>query len=171
MPNNRVYWPIEQVAIKANTVAPTGDVAPVNSRRYITGGLASGVNEVGDRWEVPRGLQSAGMTTTFNLGQIEIYENSERQPDVELTLSKAVDGSKPLFFMVTDPTQANDIVARTSNYKIDVAMEIYPDSQFRATGRPISIVTASGMVISNISYTFPVDGFVTEDVTLVGNDK
>lgn len=177
MPNNRVYWAIEQVAIKANSVAATGDVAAVNARRYITGALASGVNEVGNKWEVPRGLQSAGMTTTFNLeqvfqiGQVEVYEQSERQPDVEITLSKAIDGSKPLFFMVTDPTQANDIVARTSNYKVDVAMEIYPDSQFRATGRPVSIMTGSGMVISNISYTFPVDGFVTEDVTLVGNDK
>jgi hypothetical protein len=177
MVNNRVFWAIEQVAIKANSIAATGDVAPVNSRHFITGGLASGINEVGNKWEVPRGLQSAGMTTTFNLeqvfqlGQVEIYENSERQPDIEMTLSKAIDGSKPLFFMVTDPTQANDIVARTQSYKVDVAMEIYPDSQFRATGRPISIVTASGMVISNISYTFPVDGFVTEDVTLVGNDK
>ncbi len=177
MVNSRVYWPIEQVAIKANSIAATGDVAAVNSRKYSTGGLASGVNEVGNRWEVPRGLQSAGMTTTFNLeqifqiGQVEVYEQSERQPDIELTLSKAIDGSKPLFFMVTDSTQANDIVARTSNFKVDVAMEIYPDSQFRATGRPISIVTGSGMVISNISYTFPVDGFVTEDVTLVGNDK
>ena len=178
MANNRVYWPIEQVAIKANSLtAASGSVAPVNSRQYITGALASGVNEVFSRWEVPRGLQSAGMTTTFNLeqvfqiGQVEIYENSERQPDIEMTLSKAIDGSKPLFFMITDPSQANDIVARTSNYKVDIAMEIYPDSQFRATGRPISIVTASGMVVSNISYTFPIDGFVTEDVTLVGNDK
>ena len=60
MVNNRVFWAIEQVAIKANSIAATGDVAPVNSRHYITGGLASGINEVGNRWEVPRGLQSAG---------------------------------------------------------------------------------------------------------------
>jgi hypothetical protein len=177
MPNNRVYWPIEQVAIKANSIAGTGDVAAFNARRFITGGLASGINEVGNKWEVPRGLQSAGMTTTFNLeqvfqiGQVEVYEQSERQPDIEITLSKAIDGAKPIFFMVTDPTQANDIVARTSSFKVDVAMEIYPDTQFRATGKPISICTGSGMVISNLSYTFPIDGFVTEDVTLVGNDK
>lgn len=177
MVNNRVFWALEQVAIKANTVAPTGDVAPFNSRQYITGSLASGVSEVGNRWEVPRGLQSAGMSTTFNLeeifqlGQVEVYEYSERQPDVEVTMSKVIDGSKPLFFMVTDPSQANDIVARTANYKVDVSMQIYPDTQYRATGRPVSIVTASGMVVSSVSYTFQVDGPVTEDVTLVGNDK
>lgn len=175
--NNRVFWAIEQVAIKDNAAPPTGAVAPVNSREYSTGPLASGIDEVGGLWEVPRGVQSAGISTTFNLeqvfqlGQVELYEYSERQPDIEVTMSKAIDGSKPLFFMVTDPTQANDIVARTANYRVDMAMQIYPDTQFRATGRPQSIVTASGMYVSNVSYTFPIDGFVTEDITLVGNDK
>jgi hypothetical protein len=32
-------------------------------------------------------------------------------------------------------------------------------------------VTASGAYLSNVAYTFPIDGAVTEDVTLVGNDK
>lgn len=175
--NNRIFWAIEQVALKDNTAPPTGAVASLNSREYITGALASGVDEVGGLWEVPRGLQSMGMSTTFNLeqvfqlGQVELYEYSERQPDIEVTLSKVIDGTKPLFFMVTDPTQANDIVARTNNYQVDIALQIYPDSQFRATGRPQSIVTASGMYVSNFSYTFPIDGMVTEDVTLVGNDK
>lgn len=177
MVNNRVFYAIEQVAIKDNAAAATSGVAPLNSREYITGPMASGVDEVLGLWEVPRGLQSAGMSTTFNLeqvfqlGQVEIYEFSERQPDIEVTLSKAVDGSKPLYFMVTDPTQANDIVARTVNYRADLTMQIYPDSQFRATGKPVSIVTASGLYVSSVSYTFPVDGFVTEDITLVGNDK
>jgi len=175
--NNRVFYAIEQVAIKDNSAPPTGAVASLNSRKYITGALASGVNEVNSKWEVPRGLQSIGMSTTFNLeqvfqlGQVELYEYSERQPDIEVTMSKAIDGTKPLFFMVTDPNAGNDIIARTANYRVDVALQVYPDTQFRATGRPKSIVTASGMYLSNVSYTFPIDGFVTEDITLVGNDK
>jgi hypothetical protein len=175
--NNRVFYAIEQIAIKDNAASPTSSVAPTNAREFATGLLASGVDQVAGLWEVPRGLQSAGMTTTFNLeqvfqiGQVEIYEYSERQPDIEMTLSKAIDGSKPLFFMITDPSQGNDIVARTANYRIDVSMQIYPDTRFRATGNPVSICTASGMYVSNFSYTFPADGFVTEDVTLVGNDK
>lgn len=175
--NNRVFYAIEQIAIKDNAASPTSSVAPVNSREYSTGALASGVDEVAGLWEVPHGLQSAGMTTTFNLeqvfeiGQVEIYEYSERQPDIEMTLSKAIDGSKPLFFMLTDPSQGNDIVARTADFKVDVTMQIYPDTRFRATGRPVSICTVSGAYLSNISYTFPADGFVTEDATLISNDK
>jgi len=177
MNNNRVWWAIEQVAIKDNAAPPTGAVAPVNSREFSTGPLASGVDQVGGLWEVPRGLQSIGMSTTFNLeqvfqlGQAEIYEYSERQPDIEVTMSKVIDGTKPLFLMLTNPAGANDIVARTASYRVDVTLQIYPDTQFRATGRPVAIVTASGAYLSNVAYTFPIDGAVTEDVTLVGNDK
>lgn len=178
MPNNsRVWWAIEQVAIKDNAAPPTGAVANLNAREFSTGALASGVDQVGGLWEVPRGMQSISMTTTFNLeqvfqlGQAEIYENSERQPDIEVSMSKAADGTKPLFLMLTDPAGANDIVARTASYRSDISLQIYPDSQYRATGKPQAIVTASGVYLSNVSYTFPVDGFVTEDVTVVGNDK
>lgn len=177
MVNNRVFYAIEQLAIKDNAAAPTSGVAPRNAREFATGILASGVDQVAGLWEVPRGVQSAGMSTTFNLeqvfqlGQVELYEYSERQPDIELTMSKVVDGSKPLFFMVTDPSAANDIVAKANNYRLDVQMSIYPDTQFRATGKPVSVVTASGMYVSSVTYTFPVDGAVTEDITLVGNDK
>lgn len=175
--NNRVWWAIQQLAIKDNAASPTSSVAPLNSREFATGALASGVDQVGGLWEVPRGTQSVGMSTTFNLeqvfqlGQAELYEYSERQPDIEVTISKVIDGTKPLFFMVTNPAAGNDIVARTAAYRVDAALQIYPDTQYRATGRPQAIVTASGAYVSNVAYTYPIDGAVTEDVTLVGNDK
>ena len=46
------------------------------------------------------GLQSVGMTTNFNLeqafqlGQLEIFENIEGTPDVEVTLEKVLDGNR-----------------------------------------------------------------------------
>lgn len=177
MPNSRVIWSVQQIAIKNNAGAPTGEVASFRARHYITGALASGVNEVSGIWEVPRGLQSCGVDTTFNVeevfqyGQIEVYEQSERQPDITVNLSKAMDGTKPLWFMVTDPAQGNDLVARTASYKCDVALQIYRDTQFRATGAPLSIMTGSGMFVSSHTFTFPIDGFSTEDCTLIGNDK
>lgn len=177
MSNRRVFYAIQQVSIKDNAAPPTGAVAPLNAREYITGPLASGVDEVGGLWEAPRGVQSAGVTTTFQLeevfqlGQVEVYEQSEREPQVEMTFSKALDGSKPLFFMLTDPSQANDIVARTADFKVDVALQIYSDTKFRATGKPLSIMTVSGALLSSYSLTYPVDGFVAEDATVIANDK
>jgi len=124
-----------------------------------------------------RGAQSVGMTTTFNfeqvfqLGQVEIYEYVELEPEVEFTIEKILDGTKPMFFSTTGPRGATTLVARTADYKVDVAVPVYSDSQTRATGLPISMVYGSGMFLSSISYTFPVDGNFTESITLVGNDK
>lgn len=178
MPNRRTFYAIEQVAIKDNAAAPTNSVSPLNAREYASGLFAcDAVDEVGGLWEVPRGLQSVAMSTSFNretvfqLGQVELYEYSERQPDIEVTLEKIIDGTKPLWFMLTDPA-SRDLVGKTAFYRSDVILNIYSDTQFRAdTSDPLSTVVASGMYLSNVTYTFPVDGAVTESVTLVGNDK
>lgn len=177
MANVRTFYAIQQVAIKNNASAATTAVAPTNSVHYITGPLASGLNQVTGRWEAPRGVQSVGMTTNFNLeelfelGQVEVYEQSERQPEIEIQVSKVIDGSKPFFLMASDSNQGNDIIARTQNYKSDIAFSIYPDTQFRATGKPLTVNMVSGAYISSVSYTFPIDGPVTEDITLISNDK
>jgi len=178
MSNRRTFYAIEQVAIKDNAVAPTNSVAPLHAREYASGLFAcDAVDEVAGLWEVPRGTQSMSMSTNFNretvfqLGQVELYEYSERQPDIEVTLEKIIDGTKPLWFMLTDPG-FTDLVGKTAFYRSDIIMNIYSDTQFRAnTATPLSTVLASGMYLSTVTYTFPIDGAVTESVTLVGNDK
>jgi hypothetical protein len=168
MPNNRVFYAIHSVAIKDNAAAGTNEVVPIQP----------GVDvDPSGRWEVVRGAQSVGMTTTFNfeqvfqLGQIEVYEYVELEPEIEFTVERVLDGTKPLWFMTTGPRGSVSLVARTADYKVDVAVPVYSDTQTRATGLPISMVYGSGMFLSSISYTFPVDGNFTESITLVGNDK
>jgi len=178
MPNNRTFYALQQVAIKPNASGATNSVAPLHARNYGSGIFAAvGVDEVLGLWEVPRGVQSVAVTTNFNreetfqLGQVELYEYSERQPDVELTIEKIVDGTKPLWLMLTDP-QFRDLVGATANYRTDIAFNIYADTQTRANqNTPLSAMTASGMYVSAATMTFPVDGAVTESVTLIGNDK
>lgn len=178
MSNNRTFYALQQVAIKPNASGATNATAPINARNYGSGILApDAVNEVEGMWEVPRGMQSISVSTNFNreevfqLGQVELYEYSERQPDVELTLEKVIDGTKPLWLMLTDP-RFTDLVGRTAVYRSDIIFSIYPDTQFRANqNSPLSSMLASGMYLSSATYTFPVDGTVTESITLVGNDK
>jgi len=176
--NKRVFYAIQQLAIKDNRGAGTNEVAPWNSKSFPPGVMSSGVEEVWKKWEVPRGIQSVGMSTTFNLeqmfelGQVEIYEQSERQPDVEMTINKVLDGTKPLWFMVVEPSGSNNnLIGKTANFRCDAILNIYSDANFRATGNPVSACVGSGMYISSITYTFPVDGACTEEITLVGNDK
>jgi len=127
-------------------------------------------------WEVVHGVQSVGVTTNFSLeqvfefGQIEIYENVEALPELEVTVERVLDGTKPMWFMVTDETKTtlNEAVA---NYKPDIGLNIYSDAQNRASGTVQRFMFMSGMFISNATYTYPVDGNFTEAITLVGNDK
>jgi hypothetical protein len=150
-------------------------------------------NTEGEAEQFPKGLQSVGITTNFNLeqvfqlGQLEIYDNVENVPDVEVSLQKIADGSKFLYPICVEGTGTSaatvgdafkkDIGAVSTN-RVEVALRIYKDTstdafQDNALGseKPYGVVTCSGMYLSSVAYTIPVEGFITEDVTLVGNSK
>jgi len=156
MANNRIYYAIQQVE------------------------LGTGVSRT-----VVHGLQSAGITTNFNLeqvfelGQLAIYQNVEEVPDIEVTLNKVLDGYPLLYVLATEAGAGinSDLVANApdlagrQNARVDMRLSIYPDTGVSAAGNSTTAVNCSGMYVSSVSYTFPVDGNFTEDVTLVGNDK
>lgn len=159
--NNRIYY-----ASQAVQLLPTNSDA---TSHY-------------SEWTVPQGLQSVGMTTNFNLeqvfqlGQLELYDNLEGVPEVEVTLNKVVDGTPPLYFICTNGTgvwpYANGAeIATLVNNRVHFRLGIWPDNVTAATGAPAHQVTCSGMYLSRFSYTIPVDGNVTEEITLVGNSK
>jgi len=127
-------------------------------------------------WEVPLGVQSASISTNFSLedvftlGQLDAYENVEGIPEIEVTIERVLDGTKPLWMMVTDANYS-DLKGSTASYKSDLAVSIYPDTQSSASGTPDSTVTCSGMVINSYSISMGTDGNFTESVTLEGTDK
>ena len=162
MANKRIYYAIQQVRIGDSD---TSSLLPVH------------------------GLQTVGMTTNFNLeqvfeiGQLEIYQNQEEIPDIEVTLNKVLDGYAGIYTMATENGAKNITASQAvsptltgrQNARCDLELAIFPDSEVSATGNSVnsdySVVRCSGMYVSSVSYTFPVDGNFTEDVTLVGNDK
>jgi len=79
MANNRIYYAIQQVEL----------------------GHAGGKEAV-------HGLQSAGITTNFNLeqvfelGQLSIYQNVEGIPDIEVALNKVLDGYPLIYVLATE---------------------------------------------------------------------
>jgi len=127
-------------------------------------------------WEVPFGVQSVSIGTTFNLedvfhlGQLDAYENREGLPEIEITTERVFDGTKPIWLMATDP-EFTSLKGKTAKYKTDVALNIYPDTQDSSFGTPDSTCIGSGMVVSSYSISLPTDGNFTETLTLVGNDK
>jgi hypothetical protein len=153
MANKRIYYAIQQVSI-------------------------------GDPAVEVHGLQSVGISTNFSLeqvfelGQLEIYQNVEEVPEVEVTLNKVLDGYPLIYSLATEQgTSVGTFVATSAtlsgrqNARCDVQLGIYPDTGNSATGSASQTLFCAGMYVSSVSYTFPVDGNFTEDVTLVGNSK
>lgn len=150
MANSRVHYPIHYVAF-----------APYQ--------LGSGFIEA-------HGVQSVNLTTNFNLeqifelGQLDIYENIETVPDIEMTVEKVLDGY-PLLYHLSSQTATSTTLLNRTNERCDVAFSIFSDGQDNSSGIPLIQCLVSGLFIDNISYSLPVDGPFTESVSLVGNDK
>lgn len=122
------------------------------------------------------GVQSVGITTTFNLeqvfelGELNIYQNVEQIPDVELTAEKVLDGYPLLYHLATNGATLGTLVGR-SNVNSNVCLAVFPDTLESASGDPIAEVHCSGMFVSSLTYTMPVEGSSTESITMVGNSK
>jgi hypothetical protein len=161
--NNRIYYAIQQISM-----GPAGSEVEVH------------------------GAQSIGITSNFNLeeifelGQLALYENSETTPEVEVTAQKVLDGYPLLYQLATETgcTECTGCIATGTDLagrqvgKTDVYLTIWPDDKLScgysgaaALDSPCAELVCSGMYVGSVSYTFPVEGTFTEDVTLVGNNK
>lgn len=187
--NNRILYSCQAVAITemGETEVPVSglrsDARQINDIPDSVGALGLPINFGG----MAHGVQSVGITTNFNLeqvfelGQIEIYENVEGIPDVEVTLEKVLDGYPPLYLMattgVTGAGGGLSGILNRSKQRCDLRLGIFDEGVNNVAsaggngGKSEVEVYCSGMYVSSVSYTMPVDGSFTESVTLVGNSK
>jgi hypothetical protein len=153
MANNRVFYAVHAVGFKEDGVA---GVVPTGRELH--------------------GAQSVSVDTNFNLeqifelGQIEIYENYENKPEIQMTVEKALDGRPLIYHLATAGSTGPTLVARTTQKTIGV-LGIWSDTYSSASGTPEKFVTCSGLYIQSLNYSLPVDGNCTESVTFVGSDK
>ena len=161
--NNRTYYATHAVALGKKDADPTAAIT----------NAASQANTI----RAASGVQSVGVNTTFNLeqvfqlGQLEIYENIENIPDVEVTIEKALDGHALIQHLATPQASATTLASRYNNNRTDIRIAYVADTLENVAGTPQAELYCSGMYLSSISLTLPVDGNCTESVTFVGNDK
>ena len=153
--NQRIYFAIQGLAVKPDAVEAWGQA------------------------HIAHGVQSVAVTTTFNLeqafelGQLEIYENIEGVPDIEVSVTKVLDGFSPIYLLATTQSATPTLGGRSTPKSI-VGLGIWSDSadNIGAGGNlEVSHMEASGMFVGSVTYNFPLEDNFTEDVTLVGNDK
>lgn len=154
MSNKRIFYACQSV-----------EITPIDKN----GGKATPVR--------PKGIQSVGMNTNFNLekifqlGQIDLYDNIENNPEVEVTINKVFDGTMPLYLAAMGGGAMAGNIADFANNRADVKLGIYADTGALASGTAEQTVECTGMYVSSVSFSFPTDNNATEDVTLVGNSK
>lgn len=152
MPTNRLYYACEAVQING----PSGSLRTTN-----------------DPWDTVQGLQSVGINTNFNLepiyqlGQLDLYDNYEEIPEVEISLSKVLDGMPTIYSMA----MGSGSLVNLANARCGVRLLLFPDTSTVASGTPIAAVECTPSYLSSVSYNFPTEGNFTEEVTLVSNDK
>lgn len=175
----RIFYASQSINLQP---VSTGTADPINYRdssHYVTYGSDA-------KWVVPLGLQSAGISTTFNsepvsqLGTLQIYAQTETSPEVEVTLSKVLDGTAPLYSICTakvDPDDTSNLQSVNANITevatnmVNVRIAVVSDTSSAATGNANQHTLCNRMYLSSVSYTLPVEGNATEEVTLVGSNK
>lgn len=165
MANDRIFYAIQALGIEAaGDIGFNADGTPKSTAYSGSGQIA---------WM--KGVQSVGITTNFNLeqifelGQLAIYENLENIPEIEVTVEKVIDGHG-LIYLTACPSGETDIISASKNMA-NLYLSIFPDTGTSASGTAEATVWCSGMIPSQVSYTFPVEGNSTESVTFIGNDK
>ena len=145
----RVYWAIQALGINSD-----GGADSVGAADFVSG------------------VQSVGITTTFNLeqvfqlGQLSLYQDVEEVPDVEVTVERVMDGQDLLY----TSSFGEGTISANQNNRCGVYFNVYADTNDEVgDGNPDAGVYCSGMYVSSASFSFPTDGNLTESITFVGN--
>jgi len=194
MANKRIFY-----------AAKKAGVGPVGSAMVKGSGKTQNAIALGNKGKFRQfhGLQSVGVTTTFNLeqtfelGMLQIYENIEGIPDISVELEKVLDGYCPAYVLATsingdgtgttaDNKSTSSTLIGRSKAQCDFCLNVYKDSNeiaenVVATGGvgnaafkkdvAETSVMMSGMFVNSVSYNVGIDGYATESVSLVGQDK
>lgn len=148
---NRIFYAVQQVAIDGNRDGT---------------------------YQTVKGVQSVSMTTTFNLeqafelGQLEIYENIEGVPNIDMTINRLIDGTALAYVLAAGGYAKAADINQASQNVFDVRLGIWDEASVSsANGNPANQVTLKNAVLTNVSYTFGVDGNFTEEIQLSCNNK
>lgn len=119
-----------------------------------------------------QGAQSVSVNTNFDLeqvfqlGRLAIYDNIQNDPDVEVTISKALDGAS-LIWTLAGSTGTS--IIQNANDQTTVILGVGDDAQ--SVLATASAIQMTGMYVNSVNYTLPVDGTFTEEVSFIGSHK
>lgn len=122
-----------------------------------------------------QGAQSVSVNTNYNLeqvfqlGRLAIYDNVTLDPEVEVTINKALDGHSTIWVLAT----GGGTIVSNANDQSTIKLGVGNDTADAVVGADTTgrTVQMTGCYVSSLNYTFPVDGLFTEEVTFIGTNK
>jgi hypothetical protein len=148
-----------------------------NNYRLYYAVMQAGVARDGtDTYTAIHGVQQCGISTNFSLenifelSQLSPYEIKEGTPEIQVTLTKVLDGYPLIYHLLTQGASSGSLAGR-SRTKNCIALATFDDTKEAAAGTPIAEVIMSGMFVNSVTYNFPTEGPFTEEVQAVGNNK
>lgn len=123
-----------------------------------------------------QGAQSVGISANFTLeqafqmGRIGIYDNIITDGEVTVTASKVLDGKDTIFKLCTG-SGSNNLVA-LADKKMFIRVASNTDEAAQSLDPAAQVGTQiTGAYLSSVAYTIPVDGFATEEVSFISDNK
>jgi len=119
------------------------------------------------------GAQSVGISINYNLeqafqlGRLAIYDNIVTDGEVTVTASKNLDGNTTMFGLMGGGNVGSYGETRVP---IVVASNTSESDTSLNSGAQTA-TTMTGCYLSSLSYTFPVDGFATEEISWITDNK
>lgn len=169
--NTRVHYPMYAVAMGAMGAGSVVDSWGVGDAA-ISAANASGAVFI------LHGLQEIDLVTNFGLegineiGQLSLYENVEDVPDIQINMTKFLDGYTHLYHAAT-PTATSPTLTGRADSRADVRIVIGLSTADRIVSgaQAVAEMYASGCYISSCSYALTTDGTFAHSIGLVGNNK
>ena len=123
---------------------------------------------------VVQGAQSVSINSTFalaqafQLGQTEVYDNVVTNEEVTCTISKVLDGEATIWHLSTSGGTGGSLIEH-ANDQSTVLVGFGDDADLALSSD--NNVEMTGMYVSSVNYTMPVDGLFTEEVGFAGFTK
>jgi len=119
------------------------------------------------------GAQSVGISINysleqaFQLGRLAVYDNIVTDGEVTITASKNLDGNSTMFGLM-----GGGNVGSYGDTRVPIVVASNTDESALAleTGSQ-TVTTMTGCYLSSLSYTFPSDGFATEEISWITDNK
>ena len=140
---NRVFYASQGVAISTGTGVGT----------TVQGAQSVSVNS------------NFGLEQAFQLGRLAIYNNIVTTPEVTVAVTKALDGLSTVYKLAT----GGGTLVSNANDRCNIRVAIGDDTSSNLSSA--SCMKMTGMYLSSVTYTMPVEGNMTEEVNFIGDHK